>query len=246
MSTFKASSVVVLVALAAAPLCAGAAPAANIVTGIASEATQLLNYAQLFQQALTLGEQLRAMTDALNLARQNVAQLRSGWSGATQDLVRLQALVSQGNNLAYTAQNLDTAFAARYAGYAQYATQRLGPSGMAAKYDQWSRETRDSAKSALRVAGLQSEELATEADTVSALERAGSTVDGQLQAIQVGQQIAVEQVRQTQKLRQLIMTQMQLEADYRATAQDRADLQRGAMREFTDASPPPPTDGQRF
>jgi hypothetical protein len=42
------------------------------------------------------------------------------------------------------------------------------------------------------------------------------------------------------------MTQMQLQADYQATEQDRADLQRGAMREFTNASAPPPDDGERF
>ena len=243
---FSWSNAIVLATVVAAPLCAHAAPAANLVTGVASEATQLLNYAQLFQQALTLGDQLRAMTDALEIARRNVAKLGSGWSGATQDLVRLQALVSQGEHLAYTARDLDSAFAAKHPGYAQYATQRLGPTGMAAKYDQWSRETRDSSKATLRVAGVQSEELATEAGTIRALERAGSTVEGQLQAIQVGHQIAVEQVRQTQKLRQLVMTQMQLEADYRATEQDRADLQRGAMREFTNASPPPPDDGERF
>ena len=246
MSTFRWSNALALMAVFAAPVCAGAAPVANVATGLASEATQLLNYAQLFQQALTLGDQLRAITDGLEIARQNIAKLRSGWSGTSQDLVRLQALVNQGEHLAYTARNLDSAFAAKYPGYTQYATQRLGSAGMAAKYDQWSRETRDSAKAALRVAGVQSEELATEAGTIRALERAGSTVEGQLQAIQVGHQIGVEQVRQTQKLRQLIMTQMQLQADYHATEQDRADLQRGAMREFTNASPPPPDDGERF
>ncbi len=246
MSTFRSSKALALLAVAAAPFGARAAPAANLVTGVASEATQLLNYAQLFQQALTLGDQLRAMTNTLEIARQNVARLTSGWNGTTQDLVRLQALVNQGTHLAYTAQNLDSAFAAKYPGYSQYASQRLGPTGMAAKYDQWSRETSDSTKAALKVAGLQSSELATEAGTIRALESAGSSAQGQLQAVQVGHQIAVEQLRQTQKLRQLIMTQMQLQADYQATEQDRADFQRGAMREFTNAAPPPPNDGARF
>ena len=242
MSTFRWSRAAVLVAAVAAPVCA----AATIVTGDASEATQLLNYAQLLAQAQTLGEQLRAVTETLDIARRNVAKLRSGWSETGQDLARLQALVSQGEHLAYTARNLDSAFAEKYPGYAQYVTQWLGSRGMAAKYDQWSRETRDSARAALRVAGAHAEELATEAGTIRTLERAGSTVEGQLQAIQVAHQIALEQVRQTQKLRQLIMMQMQLEADFRAAEQDRADLQRGAMREFTNASPPPPDDGERF
>ena len=48
---------------------------------------------------------------------------------------------------------------------------------------------------------------------------------GRLQAIQAGNQIAAQQVRQLQKLRQLMMTQMQMQSAFMATQSDKDAVQ---------------------
>lgn len=238
-------AVVAVAVLTPGPLArAGVAP--NVPGGFATEVTQLANLAEAAAQVVVLGQQLANMVDQLDIARRNIMRTRPVWSDTAREIARFRGLVNQGRNLAYTAADLDAEFRRRYLGYDHYQRNRLENDTLAAKYDQWSRESNDSARAALRVAGLHSEQFATEESTIEALEQAGRTSDGQLQALQVGHQLASEQLRQSQKLRQLLMMQMQLQADYQAAEQDKHDLQRGQVRQFTAGPRPVLGNGTRF
>jgi P-type conjugative transfer protein TrbJ len=58
------------------------------------------------------------------------------------------------------------------------------------------------------------------------------TAEGRMQAIQVANQIAIAAARQTQKLRQLMLVQLQLQANFIQTQMDRQSTQEAAYKNF--------------
>ena len=95
---------------------------------------------------------------------------------------------------------------------------------MQQKYSDWSAQSADSVKNALRAAGIQSESFATEEERLETLKQKSQSAEGRLQALQAGNLIAVEQVTSLQRLRQLMMTNLQLQGNYIASQQDKEDI----------------------
>ncbi len=90
--------------------------------------------------------------------------------------------------------------------------------------------------SAMEAAKLQETQFSTEDQTMHQLERMGETAQGRQQAIQVGHQIAAQQVRQTQKLRALMMSQMQMQANFMAKEANDQDVQTAEGKKYFDNS----------
>lgn len=179
---------------------------------LASEFTQLLNniqlvlqYSQQIQQYVTQGEQYaRQIKDGTIVGTQLFGPIRT-------DLVGLQQVVQRGNSLSYAMGNLDSQFTSKFAALG-YAPQ----TSYASRYADWSKTSMDSTRSALEAAGMQSDQLATEQDLIEQLQDMSSSTDGQLKAIQTGNQIAAMEAQQLMKLRQLMMADMQSKAAFQA------------------------------
>ncbi|MCL6467724.1 MAG: P-type conjugative transfer protein TrbJ, partial [Ralstonia sp.] len=99
-------------------------------------------------------------------------------------------------------------------------------------YKNWSKTTMDSIKGSLAAANLQANQFSTEEGTLSALRSMSQSSGGQLQALQTGTQIAVEQASQLQKLRGLMMAQMQAQNAYMAGNQQDKDNRKAAEENF--------------
>lgn len=187
--------------------------------GGATEITQLANNIELvnsyLQQVQAYATQLQQyqnmITNTLNIPNQI-------WGQITNDLMGVANVVKQGQALAYSATNIGSQFEATFKGY-QF------PAGFNYKteYKKWSNATLDSLKGALEAAGLQAQQFATEEGVLQQLRRMSSSALGQMQAIQVGAQIAEQQVQQLQKLRQLMMLQIQSQNTYLAAQQNKED-----------------------
>ena len=78
------------------------------------------------------------------------------------------------------------------------------------------------------------------------LESMGNTAQGRMQAAQVGNQLAAQAVRQTQKLRQLQMMQIQMQANYYAQQQDRQAMQAAAGAAAFKRASASTTDGKGY
>ena len=148
-------------------------------------ATQLNQYATQIQQYNNM------VTNTLNIPSQI-------WGAAAADLNGLASIVKSGQALAYSMTNIGTEFSAKFKGF-------VPPTGFDYKtdYKKWSTTTLDSLRGALEAAGLQSQQFATEESLMANLRTMSQSAGGQMQAIQVGSQIAEQQVQQLQKLRQL-------------------------------------------
>ena len=179
----------------------------------ATELTQILNNLQL------LASYLKHTTTVINQVKQiqhQIEQLKSievfssgTWSDAIPVLANLQSAVNQGQAIAYSMSNIDTAFQAAYKGY-------VAPTNYTAEYTQWSTTTLDSIRGSMASTGLQSNAFATENATMTTLRGLSDNAVGQTQAIQAGNMISNEMIGQLQKLRQLQMAQIQAQNAYMA------------------------------
>ena len=232
------------------------------LTGGATEITQIANNAELgaifgeeaqqvAQQAQQLAHEIQMIQNQLNMYQNlldNTSNLGSFmWGNVFSDLQALAAAVQQGNAIAYSASNMNTQWQQRYQGYSNYLANTYGPGNFRTDYQSWYSTQRDGLHGALRSAHLQSQQFATEEATLNTLENMSQTASGRMQAIQVGNQIAMQQVRQTQKLRELVMAQIQAQTNYLASeAEKDAANQARAERYFSGSSSTVTGDGQQY
>ncbi len=131
------------------------------------------------------------------------------WSNIQQLLEQLSSTVSQGNALSYSAQNMNQDFATKFPGYKPQ-------NDYDQSYKIWSSTTMDTLRNTLASAGLQANAFSDEQSTLDTLKGLSTSATGRMQAVQVGNMIAAEQVGQTQKLRQLIISQTDAQNTYMA------------------------------
>jgi type IV secretion system protein TrbJ len=244
-STWPKTAVFVLgVLLAAVPLPAKAIYCSNCGT----EWTQLANnielVAQLEQQVALLQQ---AIQQYQNLITNTTGLAEQVWGNASGDLRQLTQVLAQAQSLSFAAGNLDAQFAKKFSDYRSYETKGLTEQALGDKYQQWSAETNSSVLSSLRAAGLQAEQMeGSEEVYLRQLQGLAEGAEGRMQAIQVGNQIGITTARQLQKLRQLMLVQLQLQANYTQQQMDQDAVQTAAWRKF--AAPPAPTrnPGKRY
>ncbi|WP_168404038.1 P-type conjugative transfer protein TrbJ [Erwinia amylovora] len=226
-----------------APSSANAFVCANCGT----EWTQLLNNGQLVQQVETslnqLQTQLNSYQNLVNNTKNIPDQL---WGNAFSDISQVSSLIRQSKALAAQATNLDSEFSSRYGSYENYLNGSLSGDTWSNKYSQWSNETNDNLKYALKSTGLQLDQMDDEDSTIKSLQAMSESSTGRMQAIQVGNQMAAQGIRQTQKLRQMMGMQIQMQADYMATQADQTAAQRADVANFNKQVTIPTTDGTNY
>lgn len=187
-------------------------------------ADQLAKQVQLVQQSIRQSENLLLNTKGLNAFR---------FGNAMGDLRQVTSLLGQAKSLSFTSAGLDGQFSQKYKDYNAYVTQKLDAEALGRKYRQWSEDTNSSVLTTLKAANLQGSQMEGDEETLfKQLEDMSSTAEGRMQAIQVANQIAIAAARQTQKLRQLMLVQLQLQANFIQTQMDRQSTQEAAYKNF--------------
>lgn len=185
---------------------------ASEVTAAMQQAQQVLQVAKMAEQYITQLQQYATQIQQYQNMLQNTKLLSGNEFGnLVQDIQRVRGVINQGKTLAYTASNLDDQFKDRFKSLKDY-RNLLSPDDMTARYQQWSDETNDTALTTLKALGAESENLDDEAELMAKLQERASTADGQMEAIQVGNELSVAAVGQMQKLRSLQMLQIQMMA----------------------------------
>lgn len=241
----------------------GSAPAgpasAGAAAGGATEFTQILNNAELvslvghsttqidnqIQQISQLAQQIQNQLRIYDNMRQNTAQLPSHvWGQVETDLKQLQSIVNQGQGMAFSMGNIDDVLKQRFQSYGQLKTNLPNGASFASTYQTWSTTNRDTISSTLQAAALTSQQFATENSTMAQLQMASESADGQMKALQVGHEIATQEVAQMQKLRGLIAQQTTMMATWYQSSQAAKDLSQARREQFFDATAPATSGGQ--
>lgn len=234
------------------------AHASGALTG-ATEFTQILNNAELIalggQNAEQIANQVQQISNQVeqiaNQIRiyenmlQNTLQLPAHvWGQAEADLARLQSLVQRGQSISFSMGNLDDALRARFPSYDQFKGEALSGEDFSNAYQSWSQTNRDTIGGTLAAAGLTAEQFATEESTMAQLRSQSQSADGQMKALQIGHQIAAQQIEQMQKLRGLVAQQMTMMGTWHQSEQAAKDLAQSRRDEFFDSAAPPTSGGQ--
>jgi P-type conjugative transfer protein TrbJ len=131
------------------------------------------------------------------------------WANMQNLLYHLANQVEQGQALAYQMQDIDRQYRSRFPGY-------VAPQNYQESYRNWSQTTHDTLLSTLASAGMQAEQFHQEQMTLNQLAGLSQTAQGRMQAMQVGNMLASQQIGQLQALRQLIVTQINAQNTYAA------------------------------
>jgi P-type conjugative transfer protein TrbJ len=250
----KAIIVAVILGVPAAP------PAlAGSATGGATEFTQVLNNGELvslvgqsttqinnqIQQISQLATQIQNQLKIYQNMLQNTAQLPSHvWGQVEGDLRQLQNVVNQGQGIAFSMGNIDDVLKQRFQSYAQFKSNLPNGTNFASTYQTWSNTNRDTIAGTLQAAGLTSQQFATEDSTMAQLKSASESADGQMKALQVGHEIAAQEVAQMQKLRGLVAQQTTMMATWFQSSQASEDLSQARREQFFNATAPATSGGQ--
>ena len=184
---------------------------AGVVAGFATEWTQILNHVQLIQSYIRQGLQLENELRRYELAlKQSLVQPNQVFGAIQQDLGQLAQLVQGGRALAYSMANLDAQFRNTFTGYG-FRTQ-----GYYRDYQKWSQTSLDTTLNSLRAAGFHGQQLQSQQSILSALRAQSIGAGGEMQAIQIGNEIAEQQVEQLMALRQLMLVDLQSKQAYQA------------------------------
>jgi P-type conjugative transfer protein TrbJ len=257
LATTKLLTTAVLIAGALTP-----APArAFLFTGQATEWTQLLNNAELVGLAGQSAEQIQnQVTQIAHLAEQIENQLRiyqnmlqntlvlpdHEWGQVEADLTRLQHLVEQGDGIAFSMGNIDKVLKQRFGSFAEFETGLANGASFSDSYQSWSNTNRETIAATLKAAGLTAEQFGSEEGAMSQLRGLSESAVGQMQALQVGHDIAAQQVAQSQKLRGLVAQQVAMMATWYQSEQAARDLAQARREDFFDYTPPSATGGQKM
>lgn len=214
----------------------------------ATELTQLANKVTMVQQLANQAKQLQNEVSQLENMVLNTATIPNQiWGTAVQDFSQLKSLFSQSQSLAFTAGNLDQQFATRYGTYSSYLAGKMTATDWNNKYTEWSQEGRNNALNAFKGLGLQASQLSNDQDVMQQLQGMASSTQGRMQALQVANMIAAQNVAQIQKLQQLMMMQLQMQANYLAMQQDKeAAHEANRVNLYTNWKNTPDTDGKNF
>lgn len=228
-------------------------------TGAATEWTQLANNAELInlleksgvqienqvKQIGQLAEQIQNQLKIYDNMLQNTARLpQHAWGKIEADLKRLQQVVDHGRGISFSMGNADDVLRQRFESYADFKTALPDGKTFSSQYQTWSDTNRDTITSTLKAANLTAAQFSSEEATMRSLRSLSETSDGQMKALQVGHQIAAEQVGQIQKLRGLVSQQMTMTATWYQTNQTDKDLAQARRERFFDGGRDTIPDGQ--
>ena len=248
--------IVMIGTLATVPASAGGG-----LTGGATEWTQILNNGELVHlvgqsttqinnqitQISQLAEQIQNQLRIYQNMLQNTAQLPNHiWGQVESDLNRLRGVVSQGQGIAFSMGNADDVLRQRFQSYSDFKTTLPSNATFSSTYQSWSATNRDTIAGTLRAAGLTADQFSSEETTMSQLRSMSESADGQMKALQVGHEIAAQQVAQTQKLRGLVSQQMTMMATWYQSEQSDKDLAQARREKFFEATAPSTSGGQQM
>jgi len=180
------------------------------------------------RQGLQLENQMKQYAELLKQSRPLSHQ---SFGAIQQDLSQLGQIVQGGQSLSYSMSNLDAQFRSTFPGYASRT------SGYFDDYRKWSQTSLDTTMNSLRAAGLQGTQLNNSQALLGQLRDMSTGADGQMEAVEVGNELAEQQVEELMSLRQLMLTDLQSKQAYQAEQIQKEQAENAALEQLFGTEP---------
>ncbi|EPW5305629.1 P-type conjugative transfer protein TrbJ [Escherichia coli] len=194
--------------------------------------TQALEKAEAVQTQINTAEQLRdALKQAMSLPDRMFRDI-------TGDLQQVVSVYHNARSIGKDMANIENEFRQQFKGYESYLNS-IGKASavMPGRYEQWAASGLDNARTALEAAGINVSSFDDESDLLDGMLSRSSSAEGRLQAIQAGNEIAAQTVQQLQKLRDMMQTQITLQANYMAIETERRAVDDATREKFNAVRP---------
>lgn len=156
----------------------------------------------------------------------------SQWGSVVKDIRDLASIYKDSKALAADLKNMDEEFGRAYGGYKEYVQQFGRGKSIKDQLMRWGDQGSDNARYAMKAAGMQVDMLDDEDAVMAKLMASSRSAQGRMQALQVANEIAAQQVQQTQKMRQLIVNMTQMQANAYAIQADRQAKEDAGTQQF--------------
>lgn len=221
---------------AAAPQHAAAQLGSGVVvcTNCSNISTQLLEYAGMAEDAISQASQLQQQIQSYANMVHNTLSLPARVIGdIRQDINRVRDVYNQARGLAYTVADMDNAFAERYRDFDTYVEAGVSSEGYRQQQRKWAYDTRDGALRAMKALKAHNEGIEKDLERLNQLQTSKDGADGQKQALDVANDLAMEAVQQSIKTREVIMLLAQLESNKLASETDQRNADLARLLDFT-------------
>lgn len=196
---------------------------------------QMFEYAEAVNTALNTAESLQTQIQQYqNMVIHGTGLPRSMFGSIAADLRAVVGLYDQSQAIGRQIQNMDSQFNTAFPGFKSYLNQAANSAEVPARdrYQKWSAQGRDNVRTALEAADLNTSTFESEDARLDRMVARSQSAVGRMQAIQVGNEIASQNVQQLQKLRDLLATQTNMQGNYMAQVGDRKAASDAAEQHF--------------
>ena len=137
---------------------------------------------------------------------------------------QIEQAYEEGVALAHTMEDVEDFFTERYETYEQYLTaiEEVGfidDGQIRQRLERWNRTHLATIRGTLKAHGIHADQIDSAKNRLALLQQKSRTAEGRMQALQIGQEIATEEVRQLHELKSIVMEQSNLHATYFAFKQ---------------------------
>lgn len=176
------------------------------------------NYIQNFKTAYQMVKQLEQSAKQTKHQFEQLKSLKTNidnfqWKNLNQAIHDLSRDVEQGKSLAFSMSNLDKEFKRRFPGFEKSGSNKTN---YQEKYKEWVNTNQNTMHGMMKALNTQYDSLKKEQSLKDSLMNQAKTANGSMKAIQVGNEIAAEQVNQMQHLRQIMLTNTNAITEYQA------------------------------
>ncbi|GAA5109964.1 P-type conjugative transfer protein TrbJ [Bartonella jaculi] len=215
-------------------------------TNCATIFTQMMEYAEAANTAFNTAKQLQTQIQQYkDMVQQGIKLDPLDIEGMWNSLELLNKAYEDGKSLAYNMKDLNSKFKKLYPGYENY-LKNVGKINPTEDYRRWAETGFSNARIAIQAAGINTSSFDDENKLMRRLINRSANAKGRMQAIQAGNEIATQQVKQMQMLRELMANNITLQANYTANEVERRAKNEADVEKFFETKIPSTDRGHEF
>ena len=196
--------------------------------------TQLLEYGKQAQQLETQLQQYETqLQQYANMVTNTVALPQQAWGTVQGDIMQVRSLSNAASLLSGNAGSIVT----RLQSASGYASQAANLGNIAGQFTTWQQTIGNNVNTLGRTLGLQQDQQAGNATLLTTLESHSQSAQGQMQAIQAGNELAHANAAQLQQIQATLTATAQMQATGMAVDADRRASEDAAMLHFSTPQP---------
>ncbi|WP_345119148.1 P-type conjugative transfer protein TrbJ [Bartonella pachyuromydis] len=207
---------------------------------------QMNQYIEAVNTQINTAKQLQTQLQQYkDMIKQGLSFSSPQFDGLQNTLQKLKQVYQDSQSISYNMDNLNSRFEQMFPGYESY-LENSGKISSYKTYRKWAERGLSNSRVAIEAAGINTSSFDNEDKLMQKLVDRSASAEGRMQAIQAGNEIAAQQVKQLQLLRDLVANNTTLQANYTANEVERNAKNEADLEKFFSERPVNSRPGAEF